>query len=127
MKFKLALKRKSIIKLFKMSLDKSEIINVHTCADNCCVFKITPYKQVKWNQGDGWKPSSNRVTKAGSFIIDASTSKILLVQSRGQMWGPPKGTMQDKKQEESNDVYNQVAGYIAAIRKQKMEILNGKS
>jgi hypothetical protein len=38
-----------------------------------------------------------------------------------------KGTMQEKKQEESNDVYNQVAGYIAAIRKQKMEILNGKS
>jgi 8-oxo-dGTP pyrophosphatase MutT (NUDIX family) len=78
-----------------MNLDKPEIINVHTCPDNCCIFKITPYKQIKWNQGDGWKPSSNRVTKAGSFIVDASTSKILLVQSRGQMWGPPKGTMQD--------------------------------
>ena len=81
----------------------SEIINIHTCTDNCCVFKITPYKQIKWSSTDGWKQSSNRVTKAGSFIIDASTSKILLVQSRGQMWGPPKGTMQD------NETYEECA------------------
>ena len=48
----------------------SEIINIHTCTDNCCVFKITPYKPIKWSSTDGWKQSSNRVTKAGSFIMN---------------------------------------------------------
>jgi ADP-ribose pyrophosphatase YjhB (NUDIX family) len=71
-------------------------VNVYNCSDNCCIFKITPYKQVKWNN-DNWKNPSNRITKAGGFVIDPSTSKILLVQSRGQMWGPPKGTMQDNE------------------------------
>ena len=37
-----------------------------------------------------------------------------------------KESMSDKKPKEDNDIYTQIAGYIAAIRKQKMEILNGK-
>ena len=28
------------------------------------------------------------------FIIDPATGKILLVQSRGKLWGPPKGTIE---------------------------------
>lgn len=78
-------------------------ISVHNCSENCCIFKIAPYKQGKWVSGDGWKTTSNRITKAGSFVVDPSTSKILLVQSRGQMWGPPKGTMQD------NETYEECA------------------
>lgn len=38
-----------------------------------------------------------------------------------------KGDMPSKDVKENNDVYNQVAKYIAAIRKQKQEIMNGKS
>ena len=38
-----------------------------------------------------------------------------------------KESMSDKPSKENNDIYNEVAGYIAAIRKQKMEIMNGKS
>jgi len=32
--------------------------------------------------------------KAGVFFIDNKTKKILLVQSRGNLWGPPKGGLQ---------------------------------
>lgn len=32
-----------------------------------------------------------------------------------------------KEVETNNDIFNQVAGYVAAIRKQKQEIMNGKS
>jgi len=71
------------------------MINIYKCANECCTYKITPYKQVKWNNGDGWKSNTGKIVKAGSFVIDPDTDKILLVQSRGQMWGPPKGTLQD--------------------------------
>jgi len=30
--------------------------------------------------------------KAGVFIYDPTTMKVLLVQSRGNLWGPPKGS-----------------------------------
>jgi ADP-ribose pyrophosphatase YjhB (NUDIX family) len=64
------------------------------CDQKCCSYKISPYKNVKFNSNIDWK-SNTKIVKAGSFIVDPSTSKILLVQSRGQMWGPPKGTIQD--------------------------------
>jgi hypothetical protein len=38
-----------------------------------------------------------------------------------------KNDMSSKEVKESNDVHYQVAKYIAAIRKQKQEIMNGKS
>ena len=30
--------------------------------------------------------------KAGAFIYDSKNKKLLLVQSRGNLWGPPKGS-----------------------------------
>jgi hypothetical protein len=38
-----------------------------------------------------------------------------------------KSDMSPKDVQQNKDVYNQVAQYIAAIRKQKQEIMNGKS
>ena len=73
------------------------MFNTYKCDHDCCNYKITPYKQVKWSNGDGWKSNTGKIVKAGSFIIDPTTSKILLVQSRGQLWGPPKGTIQDEE------------------------------
>ena len=35
--------------------------------------------------------------KAGIFIYDPETKKVLLVQSRGRLWGPPKGTIKDNE------------------------------
>ena len=75
----------------------AESFDTFNCDSQCCNYKITPYKQIKWNNGDGWKSTSGKIVKAGGFIIDPSTHKILLVQSRGQLWGPPKGTIQDNE------------------------------
>jgi ADP-ribose pyrophosphatase YjhB (NUDIX family) len=63
------------------------------CFNKCCIYKIIPYK----------KPISNiyqkqvdlKIKKAGIFIYDSSSKKILLVQSRGQMWGCPKGSIKE--------------------------------
>jgi len=73
------------------------MINIYKCQDGCCTYKVTPYKDIKWNNGDGWKSNSGKIIKAGSFVVDPETHKILLVQSRGKMWGPPKGTIQDNE------------------------------
>ena len=73
------------------------MFNTYKCDHDCCNYKITPYQHVKWNNSDSWKSNTGKIVKAGSFIIDPITSKILLVQSRGQMWGPPKGTIQDEE------------------------------
>ena len=37
----------------------------------------------------------DRIKKAGCFIYDSNHKKVLLVQSRGQLWGAPKGSVQD--------------------------------
>lgn len=73
------------------------------CNDNCCVYKISNYKHTVFNNSTEWKSNSGKIVKAGSFIVDPSNSKILLVQSRGQLWGPPKGTIQ------SNETYEDCA------------------
>ena len=55
------------------------------CQDNCCQIKINPYKNTKHYFGKG--------KKAGVFIYDPVQKKILIVQSRGHLWGAPKGSL----------------------------------
>lgn len=59
------------------------------CYNKCCKFLIEPYIEsnspIKEN-------GSNK--KAGVFIFDIDKNKILLVQSRGNLWGIPKGTFE---------------------------------
>jgi len=50
-------------------------------------YKSTPY--LYDHTRDKFKQS-----KAGMFIYNPMTKYILLVQSRGKKWGPPKGTME---------------------------------
>jgi ADP-ribose pyrophosphatase YjhB (NUDIX family) len=55
------------------------------CNKGCCQLKTSIYK------------GSNNIVfrnhkKAGMFVIN--DKHILLVQSRGRLWGPPKGTME---------------------------------
>jgi len=59
-----------------------------------------------------------------SAMADEKLSVKKVKPSKGLL---AKENMSDKNFQESKDVYTQIAGYIAAIRKQKMEILNGKS
>lgn len=59
-----------------------------TCPSGCCnirVIRYIPYVNTCMQTRRG------RI-KAGLCIVDPVTKRILLVQSRGQLWGPPKGT-----------------------------------
>lgn len=60
------------------------------CHDGCCTIKIVPYTSSK----DPSEKIRQGKRKAGVFIYDPISDKVLLVQSRGNLWGPPKGTMQ---------------------------------
>jgi len=70
-------------------------VQLYNCENKCCNFKITPYNQLFVSHGDTSKFCPSKIIKAGSFVIDKTHTKILLVQSRGKMWGPPKGTIQE--------------------------------
>lgn len=59
-----------------------------TCPDKCCTIKIKPYINVRYPF-----EKNRKCQKAGVFIYDPITDKVLLVQSRGRLWGPPKGTL----------------------------------
>uniref|UniRef100_A0A6C0KHD8 Nudix hydrolase domain-containing protein n=1 Tax=viral metagenome TaxID=1070528 RepID=A0A6C0KHD8_9ZZZZ len=65
------------------------------CSNKCCNYTITPYQDPY-----SYYPSKSidsKIKKAGSFMYDKQNNKILLVQSRGQLWGPPKGSIQDNE------------------------------
>lgn len=67
-------------------------MNSYNCSNKCCIYKIIPYNKkipLEINK------NNTKIKKAGSFIYDKESKKILLVQSRGQMWGCPKGTIKD--------------------------------
>ena len=67
-------------------------MNSHYCIDKCCKYKVIPYnKKIPLEINN----NKEKIKKAGSFIYDSKSKKILLVQSRGQMWGCPKGTIKD--------------------------------
>jgi ADP-ribose pyrophosphatase YjhB (NUDIX family) len=63
------------------------------CEKKCCVYTTIPYKTVEWNSNDGWMEPEQKIKKSGAFIYDGNTKKILLVQSRGQFFGCPKGSL----------------------------------
>lgn len=69
-------------------------MNTFNCHNKCCTFHTQPYTSKENNS----KSRHNR-KKAGMFIVDPTTDKILLVQSRGKLWGPPKGTMETNETE----------------------------
>jgi len=60
-----------------------------TCPTGCCDIYVNynipinfPYFGYKRNK-----------RKAGVFIYDSKKNKVLLIQSNGNLWGPPKGTI----------------------------------
>ena len=60
------------------------------CNKGCCEIKIKPYTPVK----EPYYRTQRKIKKAGIFIYDPNKDKILIVQSRGRLWGLPKGTLQ---------------------------------
>lgn len=69
-------------------------MNSYYCNSNCCIYKVMPYNS-SCPSYSNQKNKEMKIKKAGSFIYDKLSSKILLVQSRGHMWGSPKGTMKE--------------------------------
>jgi ADP-ribose pyrophosphatase YjhB (NUDIX family) len=63
---------------------------LYTCQEGCCTVEINDeIPQIKWRK--------NKCYKAGIFTYDPKTNRVLLVRSRGNMWGIPKGTLEDNE------------------------------
>ena len=60
----------------------------YKCEKGCCDLKIEPYDQTI-----STSHIRRRRRKAGVFIYDPLSDRILIVQSRGKLWGLPKGTV----------------------------------
>jgi 8-oxo-dGTP pyrophosphatase MutT (NUDIX family) len=55
------------------------------CPNGCCYTQVKPYKPSETK-------SNKSPRKAGALLHDPASNSVLLVQSRGNLWGPPKGT-----------------------------------
>lgn len=65
------------------------------CVNNCCELKIEPYET------DGFIYTQHRGPRKKAGVLIYNGDKVLLVQSRGNFWGFPKGTMEiDEKVKE---------------------------
>lgn len=56
------------------------------CEKECCTIMVRDYDQPFYKR--------RNCKKAGVFIYDPEEERVLLVQSRGQLWGSPKGTLE---------------------------------
>ena len=66
-------------------------MTVFKCKNNCCNVLVNPYVL---SHEKYYKRNRN---KAGAFIYDHLQNKVLLVQSNGNYWGIPKGTLEDNE------------------------------
>ncbi len=69
----------------------ANVVQISQCLNGCCDILTHPY-QTNYKVYD-FKNKIRR-NKAGMFFYDKRDNKILLVQSRGEKWGPPKGSME---------------------------------
>jgi 8-oxo-dGTP pyrophosphatase MutT (NUDIX family) len=61
-------------------------VKTYYCRDKCCKVFIKTYKHTP-------RYFNRKYRKAGVFIYDPKEDRVLLVQSRGHLFGPPKGTL----------------------------------
>jgi 8-oxo-dGTP pyrophosphatase MutT (NUDIX family) len=66
---------------------------VFTCPDGCCILKMQAYERSSTRKPRIHPDTVRR--KAGVLVHDSDTDRILIVQSRGHLWGPPKGTTEE--------------------------------
>ena len=60
------------------------------CPTGCCNITLTTYIRKKIQR---FFDKKDKPKKAGIFITNKTQDKILLVQSKEQFWGPPKGSL----------------------------------
>jgi len=63
--------------------------SIYSCEKGCCSIKI---KEGQWLHQRHVRRGNCR--KAGVFVYDPQNNAVLLVQSRGLLWGPAKGTLE---------------------------------
>ena len=68
-----------------------------TCRKKCCEVEILPYNGPKQFRKKLINTYRTRL-KAGMFLYDSNSKKVLLVQSRGHLWGLPKGTLNPEEE-----------------------------
>lgn len=78
-------------------------MQTYYCKEGCCQIKIKSYKYKKMYFNRHYR-------KAGVFIYDPKESRVLLVQSRGHLWGPPKGSL--------NIEENSIEGAIREVKEE---------
>ena len=86
-------------------------MQTYLCEDKCCVIKIKIYKPIP-RYFDG-----NR-KKSGIFIYDPLKDKVLLVQSHGNLWGSPKGSL--------NECEKNIEGAIREVKEETGLIIDPK-
>ncbi len=64
------------------------------CANDCCYAKVSAYTRRYVPTAETEEERKVHKKKAGVFVYDPHTDKLLLVQSCGRFWGPPKGSME---------------------------------
>jgi ADP-ribose pyrophosphatase YjhB (NUDIX family) len=67
-------------------------VKTYYCKDKCCKVFIKTYRPTP-------RYFNRNYHKAGVFIYDPKEDRVLLVQSRGHLFGPPKGTLNTGEQE----------------------------
>ena len=60
------------------------------CPNKCCTLKISPYNSYQKEDFS----NIHCIGKSGVVLHDTIQDKVLIVQSRGNLWGPPKGTLE---------------------------------
>lgn len=79
-----------VVILIESQRNRRDELSTLVCPDGCCqVSSIPSSRYVGVISGDDDK--RRRAMKAGVFILCKRTGKILVVQSRGCLWGIPKG------------------------------------
>lgn len=80
-----------------------------TCDDGCCHYQTISYnrkKSIRFFNKEKLKKAGIFITSPQSLTLDTNTQelfisdgyiKVLLVQSKGQFWGPPKGSLEPEE------------------------------
>lgn len=74
-------------------------MSVFTCPNGCCILKMRAYEKTTDTRKLRVNVQSVR-RKAGVLVHDTYTDRILIVQSRGHLWGAPKGTVEENESDE---------------------------
>jgi 8-oxo-dGTP pyrophosphatase MutT (NUDIX family) len=66
----------------------SPVLSTYDCEKKCCKIQVIEGQPRKKS------PRYKKNKKAGFFVYNKSEDRVLLVQSKGRLWGMPKGTLE---------------------------------